>query len=219
MSGSPIKPGPGKTVRLFPEGEGAPAPPAPSRDSESTVVGSAPLGWEPAITEGEEPSAPSSPRAVHTPRTPHTVPPQSDRPPIEVEVRYIKNLATHARRPPPAYEIWTKNRVYNLDISLTCTEVIDLSTGATDDRHQLIGAQLVGGQRRSDDGNELSYPLPTPGTDAVFQKPDPKGRVRLIMTSKVTRVLLHVQCVKVIPENAEHTWDQITNSRSWVRNP
>lgn len=209
MTGPP-KPTPGKTVRMFhSESE------APQRDTESTIVGAAPVGWEPEITQSEP-----APEITAPTTTPHSsTMALSDRPPIEVELRFVKNLATHARRPPPSYEIWTKNRVYNLDTALTCTEVIDLSSGASDEKHQLIGAQLVGGQRRSEDGNELSYPLPTPGTDAVFQKSDPKGRVRLIMTSKVTRVILHVQCVKVSSEKAEHTWDQITSSRSWFKVP
>ncbi|MEZ4225864.1 MAG: hypothetical protein R3B13_33260 [Polyangiaceae bacterium] len=200
-----------KTVKMFQdEGDGRPPrPPSINRDSEATVVGSAPAGWgEPEITDHEldEPKEPEKPA-----EPPRAEP--AERPLIEVEVRKVKNLATHARRPPPAYEVWTKNRVYNLDTSLICTEVIELSSGRTDEGHQLIGARLVGGQRRRDEGNELSYPLPVPGTDAVFQRKDAKGRVRLVMTSKVTRVILHVQRVVVVADNSEHTWDQITSSR------
>ena len=204
-----------KTVKMFPE-DAPPRPPTPNRDPETTVVGAAPAGWEPEITD----------HGLDDPSEPHAVPespassksqPQAERPPIEVEVRRVKNLATHAKRPPPAYEIWTKNRVYNLDTTLTCVEVIELSTGRTDKKHQLMGAQLVGGQKRRDEGNELSYPLPIPGTDAVFQRRDDKGRVRLVMTSKVTRVILHVQRVVVIADKSENTWDQITSSRQMTK--
>jgi hypothetical protein len=215
MSDSRGKPKAGKTVKLF--REEAPKPPSVARDAEATVVGGAPAGWEPEITDHdlEDPGPPPSP-APEEPPTPASseLPAEVDRPLIEVEVRKVKNLATHVRRPPPAYEIWTKNRVYNLDTSLTCVEVIELSNGRTDEKHQLLGAQLVGGQKHREEGNELSYPLPVPGTDAVFQRRDEKGRVRLVMTSKVTRVILHVQRVVVIADKAEHSWDQITSSRN-----
>jgi hypothetical protein len=214
MSDPRGKPKGGKTVKLF--REDPPKPPSVARDVEATVVGGAPAGWEPEITDHDlEDPVPAEPAPPAEPETPPSgvSPPEPDRPLIEVEVRKVKNLATNARRPPPAYEIWTKNRVYNLDTTLTCIEVIELSSGRTDERHQLMGAQLVGGQKRRDDGNELSYPLPVPGTDAVFQRKDEKGRVRLVMTSKVTRVILHVQRVVVVADKAEHSWDQITSSR------
>ncbi len=191
-----------KTQRQFADVE--PTIVGPPPDVEPTLVGSAPVGWTPET----EP-----PPAVRVQAAPEPPPPPESRPPVEVEVRSIKNPATLARRQLPTYELWTKNRVYNLDSTLSCIEVIDLASGRTDKKHTLLGAQLVGGQMRTSDGNELSYPLPTPGSDAVFQKLDAKGRVRLVMTSKVTRIILHVQLVRVIADESEVTWDHIASSR------
>ncbi len=135
------------------------------------------------------------------------------RPPVEVEVRRISSTASVTRKVPPAFEIWTKNRVYGLDSSLRCIEVIDLASGRTETQHPFIGAQLVGGQKRVGDSNELSFPLPTPNAEAVFQTTDPAGRPRLSVTSRVTRVLLHVQLVKVAEKQRDDTWDVISSSR------
>lgn len=137
--------------------------------------------------------------------------PRVDRPPVEVEVRKLSPNA--ARRAPPAYEIWTKNRVYALDPTLVCTDVIDLATGQSDAKHPFLGGQLVGGQRRVNDNNELTFPLPTPGSEAVFQTLDMNRRARLVVTSKVTRVILHVQVVRVDERQKDDTWGAITSSR------
>jgi len=139
--------------------------------------------------------------------------PASGRPPIEVEVRRVSNAVSITRKPPPAFEIWTKNRVYALDTTMACVEVIDLATGQSDAKHPFVGAQLVGGQSRVSGSNELTFPLPTPGADAVFQTLDANKRPRLMVTSKVTRVLLHVQVVRVSEKNRDDTWGKLASTR------
>ncbi len=136
-----------------------------------------------------------------------------ERPPVEVEVRKISSAAMLGKRTQCAYEIWTKNRVYSLDIGLTCIEVIDLASGHCEKKHPFIGARLVGGQARAQAGTELTFPLPTPGSEAVFQAIDAQHRIRLSITSKVTRVILHVQRVQVGVEQRDSTWDKIASSR------
>lgn len=137
--------------------------------------------------------------------------PKVERPPVEVEVRRLS--ATSARRAPPAYEVWTKNRVYALDPTLVCIDVIDLATGQSDKKHPFVGGQLVGGQRRVNDNNELTFPLPTPDSEAVFQTYDMNRRPRLVVTSKVTRVILHVQIVRVDEKSKDDTWGAIASTR------
>ncbi|MBK8999239.1 MAG: hypothetical protein IPM35_26265 [Myxococcales bacterium] len=137
--------------------------------------------------------------------------PKAERPPIEVEVRKLS--ASSAKRAPPAYEVWTKNRVYALDPMLVCVDVIDLATGQSDKKHGFLGGQLVGGQRRVNDNNELTFPLPTPGSEAVFQTLDMNRRPRLVVTSKVTRVILHVQIVRVAETQKDDTWSAIASTR------
>lgn len=169
------------------------APPPASWDDEPTVVWSPP-DW---LSEEEE-AAPQEPLST------------TERPTVEVDVRSISGAAavgTYARR---AFEIWTRNRVYGLDGTLECIEVIDLATGRTDPNHPFLGARLVGGQSRNEDSNELSFPLPVPGSDAVFQKFDKQNRIRLSVTSRVTRVLLHVHRVMVESAERDDAWSTLT---------
>jgi hypothetical protein len=177
-----------------------PRPPLAERGSESTIVG-----------------PPADFKLSHGKRRSGRPPPAQSgdwvpRPPIEVEVRTVSGAAAVARRVPPAYEIWTKNRVYALDVQLKCVDVIDLATGQSDAQHPFMAGRLVGGQCHKDDKNELSFPLPVPGSEAVFETTDSSGRQRLMVTSRVTRVLLHVQVVRVSPEKRDITWDTITRT-------
>lgn len=183
-------------------GGGRPRVP-PTWDGESTAVIPQPVFEEPA----------------HDP-TPHDqTPPEGvplaapERPPIEVEVRRISSASVLGKRTQSAYEIWTKNRVYSLDANLCCVEVIDLASGRSEKKHPFIGATLVGGQLRTDAGTELTFPLPTPSSEAVFQTVDAHKRVRLSITSRVTRVILHVQRVQVGTDQSDSTWDRIASSR------
>lgn len=164
----------------------------PSWDDEPTIVWSPP-DWLP---EDSDASAPEP----------------TERPLVEVDVRAISGAAAigaHARR---AFEIWTGNRVYSLDGTLECIEVIDLATGRSNPNHPFLGARLVGGQTRSEQSNELSFPLPVPGSDAVFQKFDRQNRIRLSVTSRVTRVLLHVHRVTVTAGERDNTWSTLTRT-------
>lgn len=136
-----------------------------------------------------------------------------ERPPVEVEVRKLSNAAATTRRTPSVYEIWTKNRVYALDATLVCTDVIDLASGQSDKRHPFVGGQLVGGQRQVNENNELTFPLPTPGSEAVFQTYDANRRPRLVVTSRVTRVTLTVMVVRVADTQRDDTWSSIASTR------
>lgn len=183
-------------------GKGKPRIP-PTWDGESTAVIPQPVFAEAALDPTPHDQTPPGGVPVEPP----------ERPPIEVEVRKISSANVLGKRTQCAYEIWTKNRVYSLDVGLACIEVIDLASGRSEKKHPFIGARLVGGQCRTSAGNELTFPLPTPGSEAVFQAIDAHNRVRLSITSKVTRVILHVQRVQVGPDQRDSTWDQIASSR------
>lgn len=211
-----------------------------SLPDESTMVGSAPPGWAEQIAQAQADAelaegledrtdpgqqsqtliGPGADYALATPTVPAA--PRTEavvseapvsRPPVEVEIRRVSSAASVTRKAPPAFEIWTKNRVYALDSALKCIEVIDLASGRTESNHPFVGAQLVGGQIRVEDNNELTFPLPTPGAEAVFQHMDAAGRPRLSLTSRVTRVLLHVQVVRVDERQRDDTWDVIASSK------
>lgn len=174
-----------------------PRPPTSQPDSETTIAGPpADFKLAPSRRKG----------AAATPE-----PERAPRPSVEVEIRKAPS-ATAVRKVGPAYEIWTKNRVYALDARLKCIDVIDLTTGQTDHRHPFLGGQLVGGQRRSGEATELTFPLPLPGSDAMFQTGTPGGHARLMVTSRVTRVMMLVQVVKASQDQVAITLDMIAQS-------
>mgnify|MGYP006999712802 FL=1 len=106
-------------------------------------------------------------------------------------------------------EIWTRNTIYALDSRLVCIAVVDQATRRTHSDHALVGARLVGGQRRDGEAMELSHPFPRPGSEAVFEQS--KGRqVRFSQTSTVTRVVLRLRVLTVASDNILPTWEEIT---------
>ena len=127
----------------------------------------------------------------------------------EIQTHSIAQLPASGR-PRGAYEIWTQNRVYHLDSTLTCIRVADQASGTADTRHQLLGSKLVGGRRTNPDGNELCTPLPERGCEAVFQVRDTRGRLRLSSTSIVTRVVLRRYRISIGSRDETATWGKIT---------
>lgn len=106
-------------------------------------------------------------------------------------------------------EVWTRNTIYALDSRLVCIAVVDQSSRRAHADHALLGARLVGGQRRDGDSMELSHPFPRPGSEAVFEQT--KGRqVRFSQTSTVTRVVLRLRVLTVASDNLLPTWEEIT---------
>jgi hypothetical protein len=131
---------------------------------------------------------------------------------IEVQVHQVDTapaLAAHAHR---VLEVWTRGRVYTLDAQFVCVEVIELKTGQPSPRHPLLGSRLVGGQVRKARAEELTLPFPTPGSEAVFQGLDGKGRPRLQVTSRVKRVILHVRRVRVSLAERENAWQKLAGA-------
>lgn len=173
-------------------------PPAEDWDDpdEHTVV------WTPPEWVEEEAASSSPAHAVPSPV----------RESIEVDVRTIPSETALAQQRKRVYEVWTRNRVYGVDAQMTCVEVTDLTTGRAEEQHPFLGARLVGGQSRDDDSdvNVLTFPLPMPGHEAVFQRTDERHRIQLQVTSRVTRVVLHVQRVKVEASRRDHHWGRIT---------
>lgn len=108
-----------------------------------------------------------------------------------------------------ALEIHTQNRVYVVDSSLACVEVIDRASGLHDTRHSAIGATLVGGQRRYDKTVHVARPFPVPGTEAVFQRTG--KRTPASITSKVDRVVLRIRVTTCVLET-EGAWDDVTSA-------
>ena len=112
-------------------------------------------------------------------------------------------------------EIWTRNTIYALDSRLVCIAVVDQNTRRAHAEHALIGARLVGGQKRDGEAMELSHPFPRPGSEAVFEQS--KGRqVRFSQTSTVTRVVLRLRVLTVASDNILPTWEEITGRHDFA---
>lgn len=111
----------------------------------------------------------------------------------------------------PTLDVWTANRIYVMDSNLTCYEVIDRQTGATDPRHKFLGARLNGGQRKYGKTLHTTKPFPVVGTEAVFTRPGPSNQPGPVhLTSRVERVVLHVRVTTLLLDN-EDAFGDVTN--------
>src|SRR5512140_25932 len=120
-----------------------------------------------------------------------------------IEIAIVREDATprRARAPWRAIEVWTKNRVYGMDSSFVCIEVVDRATGKLDLAHPILGGRLGGGRKRGTKGQTLTHPLPLPGTEAMFLRAKKQG-----YTSIVERVIVRVRALRV---RNNVTWEQV----------
>lgn len=110
-----------------------------------------------------------------------------------------------------AIEIWTGASIYSLDQALCCIAVTDRQSAQTTPEHPILGAQLMGGQRRAAGGAivQVSHPLPRRGMAAVFAKKI-GARSSISETSSVTRVVLRQRLVDLGPESPPPPWDTLS---------
>jgi hypothetical protein len=146
---------------------------------------------------------------------PAAAPKPAEPPPIEVVLsRQAQTIAAaDARATASRYrmlEVWTRNRVYIVDSALECIEVIDRRSGKSETTHSLIGASLVGGQRKYTQTMHISRPFPVPGTEAIFVRPGKRAQPSGL-TSKVERVVLHVHIASVAMVEDAAAWDDVTS--------
>ncbi len=129
--------------------------------------------------------------------------------PIEVELIHEQGGPTLLAGPWRAFEIWTQNRIYGVDATMRCREVVERSTGEPVKTHPILGQRLLGGQLRDSDGRirEVSHPLPAVGSMAVFAAGLGK-RLRVSETSRVTRVVVRQRVVDV--NGATPRWEDLT---------
>jgi hypothetical protein len=107
-----------------------------------------------------------------------------------VEICLVEDAVSVTEKPKAwrAIEIWTKRRVYGLDASFTCIEVLSRETGQPEPKHTMLGARLSGGRRRNDGTQRFAFPLPLPGMEAAFSRGKKHG-----FTSPVERVVLRIR--------------------------
>jgi hypothetical protein len=129
---------------------------------------------------------------------------------VEVELVYERGQAGMSTEDWKAVEVWTRNRIYVVDWNMRCIEVVDRKSGKADGAHALLGAILAGGQVQSEDGMEMTFPLPRPNTEAVFEYHD--ARKGYVSTSTVTRVVFRLRVLSVPKANVKPLWEQLTSS-------
>ena len=132
-------------------------------------------------------------------------------PPIEVEYIREPDGSSVPSGPVTLLEIWTRNRIYHCDVKMICIAVVDRATGRTDPQHPLFGARLTGGERSSkvSQAVELVYPLPVPGTEAVFRQ-EGSRRGQFGKTSVIERIVMRISKVRVGAKETEPSWEELT---------
>jgi hypothetical protein len=153
--------------------------------------------------------------AAAAPRRSRGRDPRRGQPALDIDLIHERRTAPLPDHEWTFVEIWTRNTIYALDSRLCCIAVVDQSSRRAHADHALLGARLVGGQRRDGDSMELSHPFPRPGSEAVFEQT--KGRqVRFSQTSTVTRVVLRLRVLTVASDNLLPTWEEITGRHDAV---
>jgi len=130
---------------------------------------------------------------------------------IEVELVYEAGRAGLTGRGWCALQIWTLNRVYDVDWGMRCFCVTDRATDEPIPGHQLLNAKLTGGQKRDGHQLELLYPVPAPGVAAVFEVGEGKA-AEYVTTSEVSRVVMRVRVISVTEELKEPSWKGLSGS-------
>jgi len=133
---------------------------------------------------------------------------------VELAYDEVPASASNLAAPWRAIDIVTKNTIYALDARMRCTAVIDRSSGEHKEDHVFVGAALVGGCKRRDDGRLLAvaHPLPEVDMSAVFQG-ERAGKRWHNETSDVIRIIIRQRVVSFEEsKEREPSWDDLTGS-------
>lgn len=153
------------------------------------------------------PPAPPAPLGMPRPsRAARTTEPPSSVAGIELVVVDERSVPGTERRPWRAAEVWTKRRVYGLDSTFRCIEILDRESGRPEIAHEMLGARLGGGRKRDKEAVRFSYPLPLPGMEAMFSKGKKHG-----YTSAVERVIVRVRVLHTSADETAPSWDDIAS--------
>jgi hypothetical protein len=162
--------------------------------------------WESDSDLARTARLPGAPR--QSTNAPPRPPPASN---IEMLVVDERQPAGGERRPWRAAEVWTKRRVYGLDSTFRCVEILDRETGRPELTHEMLGARLGGGRHRDADTVRFSYPLPLPGMEAMFSKGKKHG-----YTSVVERMVVRIRVLHTSADDASPSWEDIASRWSEV---
>lgn len=112
-----------------------------------------------------------------------------------------------------AFEVWTKNRVYGLDQTLACIEVLDRRTGKVDTESKVLGYRLGGGRLRETNGGvRYAYPFPLAGMEGMLGK----GH-RQVFTSRIERFVIRIRDLRARGDLKLATWEDLVSRRGEAR--
>jgi len=149
-----------------------------------------------------------APRPSHLPHA--TEPPRSAEG-IEIVVVDEQTVAGGERKAWRAGEVWTKRRIYGLDSTFRCVEIVDRQSGRLEPSHEMLGARLGGGRMREKDTVRFSYPLPLPGMEAMFSKGKKHG-----YTSAVEKMVVRIRVLHTSADEVTPSWEDIASRWSEV---
>ena len=163
--------------------------------------------WESDSDLGSTVKMDGSPLAIPRPsRVPRPSQIPKGAPTVELVVVDEKQTGGSERRPWRAAEVWTKRRVYGLDSTFRCVEILERETGRPEATHEMLGARLGGGRLRDKEGVRFSYPLPLPGMEAMFSKGKKHG-----YTSAVERMVVRIRVLHTTADEVAPSWDEIAS--------
>jgi hypothetical protein len=153
---------------------------------------------------GERHAGREAPTVVDSVPPPRSRASKPDEHPVEVLIVREEAVRDAPRSPWRAYEIWTMNRVYGLDATFRCVEVLDRTTGKIDPESTMIGARFGGGRRQRGNAVVYSYPFPLEGSEAMFIRENKYG-----CTSPVERIVVRVREFRVRSVDAPPSWEEL----------
>lgn len=149
-----------------------------------------------------------APRTVRMPGGPKSIVPSAQRGGRGIELLVVDEtqLPGQEKRVWRAAEVWTKRRVYGLDSTFKCFEILDRMTGRPEIGHDMLGARLGGGRLREKETVRFSYPLPLPGMEAMFMRGKKHG-----YTSAVERMIVRIRVLHTSTDDVQPSWEEIAS--------
>jgi hypothetical protein len=125
---------------------------------------------------------------------------------IEVHIVREGQGSQRSKKPWRAAEVWTKNRIYGLDSTMKCIDIIHRETGKPEEKHTMLGTRLGGGRLREGGLVRFSYPFPLPGMEAMFTEGKKCG-----YTSVVERFIVRIRVLYTRSDDAQPSWEDIAS--------
>ena len=113
-------------------------------------------------------------------------------------------------------QLWTQRRIYAVDLAMTCTAVLSRQSGKPASDQTVIGGRLTGGQLIEGENVKMVYPLPVPGTQAVFEL-GATGRQSFVRTSPLERVIVRLVALGAAGREKRPTWEAVAEWESLER--